>query len=202
MSIRRASKSSISDVSRGKGSSLIAGYSPAVDEMDLLARATIGSGGASNILFTGIPSTYDNLHLRGIVRTNRTPTDSEALTINFNTDYSSNYVFHIMYGEGSGSGSAGGYTSQSRVEVASMSSDGAASGIFGAFFTDIFDYADTSKNTTLRSLSGNDKNGSGVITLSSGMWMNTSVVTSINLDQPISTGFSQYTTVALYGVRS
>lgn len=201
MAIRRASKSSISATDRGKGSNLIAGYSPAVDEMDLIERVTVGVGGTGSITFSNIPQTYQHLHIRGSIRTNRTPQNSEALAITFNSISTSTYTFHILYGEGSGSGGAGGYVSQSRTEIASMMASGGMVNNFGAFISTILDYSNTSKNTTIKSISGNDQNGSGVITLSSGLWINTAAITSITLDQPISTSFVEHTTVSLYGVK-
>jgi len=171
-------------------------------DFEAISSVTVGSGGASYIEFTSIPSTFTDLQVRGLIRTNRTPTSSEALTVNFNTDSSSNYAFHILYGEGSGSGGAGGYASQTKAEIASMMAEGGASNIFGVFIADILDYSNTSKNTTIRSISGNDQNGSGVITLSSGLWNNTAAINAIKLDQPISTSFVEHTTAALYGIKA
>lgn len=200
MAIRRASKSSISTTSSGKRSNLIAGYSPGVDEMDLIERVVVGVSGVSSIEFTSIPQTYQHLHLRLMIRTNRVNT-GEALTIRFNDDSANNYTFFILYGEGTGSAAGAAYTSsQNKIEFQSMAASSAAAGIFGIAVGDILDYRDTTKNKVVRGISGIEYNGSGVVTLNSGLWMSTAAINKISLDQPISTAFVQYTTAALYGV--
>jgi hypothetical protein len=47
---------------------------------------------------------------------------------------------------------------------------------------------------------GFDANGSGYVSLGSGLWMNTAAVTSIKLS-PYSGTFVQYTQFALYGIK-
>jgi hypothetical protein len=68
-----------------------------------------------------------------------------------------------------------------------------------ATVTDIIDYANTNKYKTLRSLGGTDRNGTGEIQLASGLWMNTTAISSIQ----ITTGanFTTTTQFALYGVK-
>lgn len=200
MSVRRLSNSTISTQGRGKSSTFLAGYSPGIDEMDLIQRAVVGVDGVSAIEFTSIPQTYQHLHLRVMIRTNRTNT-GEALTIRFNDDTANNYTFFILYGEGTGSAAGAAYTSsQNKIEFQSMAASSAAAGIFGIAVGDILDYTNTTKNKVVRGISGIEYNGSGVITLNSGLWMSTAAINKITLDQPISTAFVQYTTAALYGV--
>jgi len=70
---------------------------------------------------------------------------------------------------------------------------------------DILDYQNTSKNKTIRGLSGQDGNASGTATnwriqLSSGAWYNSSAVTSITIFVPTWT-LGQYSSFALYGIK-
>jgi hypothetical protein len=64
---------------------------------------------------------------------------------------------------------------------------------------DVLDYANTNKFKTLRSLTGNDRNGSGSIWLDSGLWRSTSAITSIKFTT--GTAFAQYSQFALYGIK-
>jgi hypothetical protein len=75
-----------------------------------------------------------------------------------------------------------------------------ASGIFGAQIIDIFDYADTDKYKTQRSIGGNDNNGTGMIALMSGSWRSTSPINSITITAT-SANFVTYSSFALYGVK-
>jgi hypothetical protein len=66
---------------------------------------------------------------------------------------------------------------------------------------DILDYTSTNKNKTVRSLGGFDRNGGGIITLSSSLWFKTpEAITSIRL-KPQSSSWTQYSSFALYGIK-
>jgi hypothetical protein len=126
--------------------------------------------------------------------TSASATDVKA---QFNGDTGSNYALHLLWGNGSSAGS-GGYTSQSYAVagVTSITNANPASGII-----DILDYANTGKNTTVRTLSGSDTNGSGgFIYLESGLWLNTAAVTSVVLS-PYSGTFNQHSSFTLYGIK-
>jgi hypothetical protein len=170
-------------------------------DFESIATVTVGSGGSSSISFTSIPGTFTHLQLRFIARTNRATTNDWA-EIRFNSDTGSNYAFHFMYGEGSGSGTAFNGINQTYAEVPSMTADGASANMFAGFVVDILDYKDTNKFKTLRLLGGNDMNGSGVINFGSGLWRSSSAITSIGIEPGTGTNFNQYSHFALYGIRS
>ena len=156
---------------------------------DSLATITVPSGGAASITFTGIPSTYKHLQLRGILK----QTVAQNWTqITFNGDTNgSNYRAHQMNGNGS-----------------SVSASASTLGIqhivgldqFGGYVTDILDYTNTNKYTTVRNIGGVDQNGNGQLGLTSGLWMNTNAVNEVTVT-PGSGVFTQYSSFALYGVR-
>lgn len=201
MSIRRASKSSISDVSRGKGSSLIAGYSPAVVELTLIERAVVGIGGSSAITFSSIPARFNHLKLVGMTKESGTGTGGPNILMSFNGDTTqANYWSHYVNYNGStftaGSVNASGYyclignTATSNASYASM---------FGALETDILEYKSTSKFKVVRSIGSHERNGSGEITINSSVWQSLYSITSLSLSIP-SSSFAQGTTIGLYGV--
>ena len=68
----------------------------------------------------------------------------------------------------------------------------------GVSIIDIHDYASSTKNKVIRTVSGNDQNGAGNIYLTSGLWLSTAAVTSITL---FTTANYLNTTFALYGVK-
>jgi hypothetical protein len=168
---------------------------------DSIATATVGSGGVSSVTFSSIPSTYTHLQIRGTVRTNHSGgTDGDYLKLRFNSDTGANYTSHLLLGNGSSATSAA-YTSQNEIWIQRVGATGLASNIFGVFVCDLLDYANTNKNKVTRNLGGYDANGSGRIDLDSGLWVNTSAVSTITLTSGGGSALEQYSSFALYGIR-
>jgi hypothetical protein len=160
-----------------------------------IATVILSSGSSSSITFSSIPSTYAHLQLRGISRSTGAASNS---VIRFNGDTGNNYVSHWLVGNGSTA------TSSSSTSRASMYIDivgaNASGDSWSADVIDILDYANTSKNTTIRSLAGQDFNSTGTTWLTSGLWMNTSAVNSITITCD-SVNLAQYSQFALYGIK-
>ena len=155
-----------------------------------IATVTVGSGGASSVTFSSIPSTYTHLQIRGIFK------GGYNLYGQFNSDTGNNYKAHYIYGNGS-SVAAGVGATQDIVFVGRAAGDGSQ---FGGFVCDILDYNNTNKYKTVRALMGWDNNGSGEMFFDSGVWMSTSAITSIYLYGP--GVIAQYSSFALYGIKS
>jgi len=165
---------------------------------DSIATTTLSSTTAT-ITFSSIPATYTHLQIRLIGRCNRTIEASDAVLMRFNSDTSSNYSYHGLYGDGSSAGSYAGASSTFSI-IMDCTAAGAAASIFAAGVCDILDYANTNKYKTVRSLHGFDRNGAGTMQLASSNWRNTNAITSIDLT-PANGSFVQYTSAALYGVK-
>jgi hypothetical protein len=167
---------------------------------DSLATVSISSN-TSSITFTGIPSGYKHLQIRGLVRGN-TASTLDAVKMTFNSDTSgSNYVtLHQIYGSGA-SAAAQASTGNGWIYQSYLAGNNAGANMFGSYITDILDYSSVNKNKTTRTLAGTDQNGSGYVTFGSGLWMNSSTpITRIDLEVEGST-FRQYSQLALYGVK-
>jgi len=162
-----------------------------------IQTVTVGGGGAANIEFTSIPATFKHLQIRGI---GNVPAGATSLQVQFNSDTTNaNYYYHELYGSGSA--------------VAALAKSGgqplylmywgglpSTANIYGTAIIDILDYTNTSKYKTVRSLGGYDANGSGYIMFDSGLWLDTSAITSIKL-APSPNSFAQYSSFALYGIK-
>jgi len=173
----------------------------AAGDYESIATVTVGSGGSSTISFNSIPSTYTHLQIRAIARTTRTGSSGiDYCGIRFNSDTGTNYVYHLLYGNGTSVTAQAG-TSSSIIISGNAPRDGVTASIYGANVFDILDYANTNKYKTVRTLGGADTNGAGQITFSSGLWMNTSAITSITLS-PESDSWKEYSHFALYGIKS
>jgi hypothetical protein len=174
-------------------------YTRITGSYESIATVTVGAGGAT-ASFTSIPQTYKHLQLRFIARDTYNSgggqTDSN-MYMKFNGS-SSSYRNHSVYGTGSSAG-AGTSTDPIAGRITGLNS---TSGVFGVGVVDILDYTSTSKNKTVRSLSGHDQNGSGLIFLFSELWYATpAAITQIDLTTGNGTNFAQYSHFALYGIR-
>ena len=159
---------------------------------DSLATVTVPSGGVASVTFAGIPNTYKHLQIRGIAKVAGGSSGySGGLVLTLNNDTGANYAYHELYGTGSAAGAYG---------IASQTGDSVLTGSaqFAAHIFDILDYSNTSKNTTIRHFMGTDTNGSGIVALESGLWMNTAAVSTIKFSL---TTIAEYSQFSLYGVR-
>ena len=159
-----------------------------------------GTGSSGVISFTSIPSTYKHLQIRYNARC-----ASGAITdhyIKLNNDSGSNYTKHWMFALDSG----GVYTS-----AASSTTPPSMGYIQGydtnpttAAIIDIHDYQSTSKNKTIRYVTGGAEQQSssqGALTIGSALWMNSgSAVSQIDITLA-SSNWSSSSTFSLYGIR-
>ena len=162
---------------------------------DSIATTTVGAGGASSVTFSSIPSTYTHLQIRFLANIN------SDINIRLNGDTSTAYSWHYVYGAGS---SAIADQSTSRTFGYLGYGGFGGSTAFTGGVTDILDYTSTTKNKTIRTLSGNDGNTSGGgVLFSSSLWYATpTAVNSITIAcNSGSFNFGQYSSFALYGVK-
>lgn len=145
--------------------------------MEPIATTLLGSSTAT-VTFSGIPQGYKHLQIRAIVRP---VTNNAEIRLTINGDSGSNYARHRLIGNGA---SVDGTGVASQTSIGIFDANGLQTGtasVFGAMIIDVLDYSSTSKNKTIRVLSGNDNNGSGQVGLSSGLWINTGNVTSVTM---------------------
>jgi len=176
-------------------------FAVAGGDFESIATVTVGSGGAASIEFTSIPSTFAHLQIRYLCRGVRSNV-REDLVLQINSDTGSNYAYHRLLGYGSVA-AADATTSSTYGYTSTISAANLTASIFGAGVTDILDYANTSKTTTVRTFGGVDGNGDsnvGVFVTSS-LWNNTNAVTSVKL-YGFNANLAQHSTAALYGVKA
>jgi hypothetical protein len=172
----------------------------AAGDFESIATVTVGSGGAANVEFTSIPSTYTHLQIRAFCKTSsNTANDSNANETTFNSDTGNNYANHWLYGNGT-SALAASVTSTSLAYLGWANSNNYSASHFTANVIDILDYANSNKFKTVRTLSGNDGNGAGNVVLTSCLWRSTSAITSIKMTAGAGT-YMQYSHFALYGIK-
>jgi len=178
--------------------SFSSGVAASTSSYESIATVTVGSGGAANVEFTSISSTYTHLQIRCIFKTDRAD-DNDRAKIQFNSDTGSNYSNHSLFGTGSSAGAVGNANASSMLTFVGAGNN--ASSVFGGGVIDILDYKDTNKYKTVRSLGGYESNSTGIVGLDSGNWRSTSAITSIKLTPNIGGNFNQYSHFALYGIK-
>jgi len=170
---------------------------------DSIATTTVGSGGASSITFSSIPSTYTHLQIRAIGRTNRVAVGGDYAIAVINSDSNAaNYSLHQLLGNGSAASSNAYPATFAGVFLSRWGAASDAASMFGTSIIDILDYANTSKYKSFRALGGLDTNSANSqVNFESNLWMSTSAITSITISPGAGTSWSQYTQFALYGIK-
>jgi hypothetical protein len=175
---------------------LIGGAAPEVGDYESIATVTVGSGGQSTITFSSIPATYKHLQIRCIGKSTSTASQGD---LTFNSDTGNNYAWHQLYGNGS-SAIADSSINRANIVGASALVASSVSNVFSASVIDILDYADTNKFKTVRHLVGQDENGSGIISLNSGLWRSTAAISTVTITARTNS-IAQYSSFALYGIK-
>ena len=172
-------------------------------DFESIATVTVGGGGSTAMTFSSIPGSYEHLQIRGIIG-DAGDTTIRTLVMRLGSgslDTGSNYRDHSLIGKGSSASAATTATTTLELQNTVV---GTTASTFGAFVIDILDYANTSKNTTVRLLHGADINGSGRVVVSSGLYLSTSAIDTLSLGSR--SGFAgtmkQHSTAALYGIKA
>ena len=181
---------------------LSSGVAAATGSYESIASAT-GTGSSNTITFSSIPSTYKHLQVRGFYRDTYTGLDTSfALFVHFNGDTSDLYNAHRLQGNGASATAVddsrsgkfpiwyAGYSTQTYTQVG------------GVMIMDIIDYASTTKNKTVRTLSGVSDNNvaSNGVALQSALYRSTNAINSITLTAD-GTAFATNTVYSLYGIK-
>ena len=164
-----------------------------------IASATVGSGGASSIDFTSIPSTYTDLLLKVSYRTTDA-TNTATLISNFNNDTSTNYNNLFLFGTGSSVGS-GSYTSNNSNYHGYGNISTTTASTFANAEIYIPNYAgSTNKSSSSENVSENNATAANA-TLGANIWNNTSAINRVTLGV-YAQNFAQYSTATLYGIKN
>jgi len=170
-----------------------AGVAASTNSYESIATA-VGTGSSGVITFSSIPGTFTHLQIRHNAITS---VADRFFQIQFNNDTATNYSYHSLIGNGTAASAGAGATQSYGVSGLTPNSTTYP----GVGVTDILDYANTTKNKTVRSLAGGDMNGAGgYVVLYSSNWRSTSAITSIKITAS-SGNFSSTSQFALYGIK-
>ena len=175
-----------------------------VAAFESIATATV-SGSSNTITFSSIPSSYTHLQLRILARgtANGGSANPLILFMRANSDTGANYANHRLVGNGS-TVAAGGSSSETRMTPAVYADSGYPANVYGAIIIDIHDYSSTTKNKTVRTISGVDDNTgttSSQFNLRSDLWMNTAAITTLTFENNGGDNFNSNSKFALFGIK-
>jgi hypothetical protein len=186
-----------------RSGSLLIGNPPFIPGSYESIATVTASGGQTSLTFSSIPSTYKHLEIRGIARDTLTIDGGVGVKMQFNGDTGSNYVRHSVRGDG-GNAVVGANTGFDNMAfVGGSIGDSSTSNAFGASIITLADYTSTTRNKTVRGISGSEANTSSAnfyIVLNSGLWLNTAAITSITLIAG-QASYAAGSTFALYGIK-
>ena len=162
------------------------------------------SGSTNTVTFSSIPSTYASLQLRILARgtSNGGSTNPLILFMRANGDTGTNYANHRLFTDGTVQ--ADGTASQTRMTPAIYADSGYPANVFGVAIIDIHDYASTTRNKTVRTISGVETNAGTTanrLDIHSDLWMSTSAITSLTILNNGGDNFSSSSSFALYGIK-
>jgi hypothetical protein len=166
-----------------------------------LLTTTLITSDTADVTFSNLNSTYGSTYQHLQLRITARDTRNFSLNttqIRFNGDSTGNYSWHRLYGNGSTVTSAS-QVSGTTMYAVETGANSTTANVFGAAIIDILDPFETTKNTTIRSLTGLNNQ---TIVLYSGAWRDTSALTSIYLVPEVGASYVSGSRFSLYGMRS
>jgi hypothetical protein len=164
-----------------------------------IASVTVGSGGASSMEFTSIPSTYTDLCIKLSGRSSNAGANgwqNGALTFNGST---SGYSGIVLLGRGDLSPVSLANSSTS-IDFAFYTSDATStSNTFANNEIYIPNYAGSNYKSVSSDIAQENNGVRAIMGFNAGLWSNAAAITSITLTPTLGT-FVQYSTATLYGI--
>jgi hypothetical protein len=166
----------------------------------LISSVTVGSGGASSIDFTSIPSTYTDLLVKVSGRSSRTGTTSgDSFSITFNGVGGTSYSDIAVRGSGSAAISYSDVSAAS-ADLGRIPAAGQTASTFGNCEIYIPNYTTSNyKSISVDTVTENNAT-EAYQTLLAGLFSNTGAITSITIATSVLGAWTQYSTAYLYGI--
>jgi len=185
---------------------------PASGSYEQIATVSVGSGGQSYIEFTSIPQNYALLEVRMVGRCAASGAGPSAVALSLNSDTTAtNYWYGKQ--ESTDGGTGGAATGQTGLVATSVNANnpglvnnsGLNSNMFSTHIYKLYEYANSSKNTTVQYYFGYEQGADTILNSKTGfgfmVWKNTNAVNTLRLTAS-GGNWSQYSHAALYGLKA
>lgn len=160
----------------------------------LIASSTVGSGGAASIDFSSIPSTYTDLLIKISLRGDRAVEIDDQLIVKPNNSSASLTYVHVR---GNGATATSGTVNRTYVPAA-----GATASTFGNGEIYIPNYAGSTNKSFYVDTVAENNGTTGYDSMQAFLWSNTAAINQVVIAPVSGTGFVQYSTAYLYGVKN
>lgn len=157
-----------------------------------IGTVTVGSGGASSISFTSIPSTYTDLCLKVSSRVDA-GAEYSANVIRFNGS-TSNLFCNYFFGNG-----VNLQSSTDTVIYTWANGSTSTSNTFGNMEIYIPNYTNSNNKSVGIDIVTENNNTTSIAACVSGLWSNTSAINQVTI-LPTAGSYVQYSTATLYGI--
>jgi hypothetical protein len=164
---------------------------------ELISAVTVGSGGASSIDFTSIPSTYTDLCFKISARITRDIYSVDLMNISFNGT-STNESSRRIEGNGSSASSA----SNSLLLAYAASTSSATGQTFGNGEFYIPNYAGSTNKSASNDGVSETNASTSYLGMAANLWSNTAAINQVTFTPDAGSEFVQYSTIYLYGVKN
>jgi hypothetical protein len=158
-----------------------------------LLESQVLTGNQASVEFTNLNSTYGTTYQHLQLRVVTLSTVDTWFRVQLN-GATTNYYSHRLVGE---SGSVSSAASASTTTGMNLIGLTGTSSVPGRAVIDLLDPFETSKNKVIRTFTG----GPNTVALVSGLWADTSALTSIKLNND-GGNFAQYSRFSLYGIKA
>ena len=162
--------------------------------MSLIAKQTVGLGGASSVTFSNIPQTFTDLKIVLSGRVDFADTQSNcSVSINGSTSSFSN---KLLYGYGSGQGSS---SRSDNLNVFLVDGATATSNTFSNCELYFPNYTSSNYKSFSAETATENNGTTALLQMNAELWSNTAAITSITLTSQ-NGNFVEYSTFYLYGI--
>lgn len=164
----------------------------------LISSVSVGSGGAANIDFTSIPSTYTDLYVLLSTRLTSTGGAQDTTWLYSINGVTNAFTDRVIRADGSSTSSF--VPSETPFYIGQSPTASGTVSTFSSHSLYIPNYANTSYNKYISVDSVQENNSTTAYTsLSTGVWASTAAITSLSFSTN-SGSFAEYSTAYLYGI--
>lgn len=164
---------------------------------DRIATQTVSTP-VNTITFSSIPSTYTHLRVVMTLADDDGEAGTGAPTFRFNNDSGTNYSQIVLRGDGS-SASSQMQISKTWIYALYWNNSPTSTVLFPMMTLDIFNYAGSTNKTTLIT-AADDRNGTGSVERSVGLWRSTAAINRLDILNDGGRNFETGSRVSLYGI--
>ena len=163
-----------------------------------IGSVSVGVGGAANMTFSSIPSTYTDLVVKFSARVSTGTATTDQMLISFNGS-TTTFSMRNVYGTGSAAGSINNGGNERLIGWIDTSNQTAST--FANGETYIPNYAGSTNKSLSTDLVQENNATAAYAAMTANLWSTTSAITSIALT-PATGSFEIYTTATLYGIKN